>query len=327
MPKAPEKAISAAATPTPPSEQSCIAFIIPLEEAALSGYAFSLYDQTRREYNSSGIGDGEVEQHLRTANQSLSRGDFLAAAYDTLQSRGYLLAQLSLFSLPKESANEAGILALLNGSVQNASAKFSSQWAEIYFAHSEYSVAEKNRTSQLVYLVNSLKLRAFSSLLEDNFAKISSGNYSLPAPINQTANESASKILPEIIPRTVPTAEIPVALPSASASPEEQVSVSASVQPSQSPLFFAAIFLVVGALVATLVFLAASIFSRKKVPMDQQLDRLDKEFLEGRLSTESYERLAKKYFGHVILPPARPKTPAAKAKPARPAAKKAGKRI
>ncbi|MCX6767194.1 MAG: hypothetical protein NTY90_00465, partial [Candidatus Micrarchaeota archaeon] len=231
------------------------------------------------------VADTEVSDHLATAQQAFGDADYLASAFDSEFVISFVAA---LKKTRGKTAAEVG--ALLENTPRLAEFK-NSMWAEEYFVHSLYSVAEANRSPGIEFLANAAKLQELARGL-DGLAANASTAFEKPlepliaspsAPVPGQMNASAS-----------PTA-------SASPSPGIQILVTTLPQEAGNQKIIALVSVV--AIVAAILFLILVIRAKRptratqpaKLSPQQAAERLDALLLEGKISEKTYNELKARY--------------------------------
>ncbi|MFQ5406589.1 MAG: S16 family serine protease [Candidatus Micrarchaeia archaeon] len=257
-------------------------------------YARALFDGVSEDFNESGLFDSEVAWHLKIASRELEEEAFLASVFSSYFARSYLKARLEVAKTSSELQTED----LVSYASSVAPTLWNSMWAESYFAHSFYSEAERQRLNDAYYLLNALKLKELAFALEVNHGFVSSGNWSLPVPLNESVDalvvpSQENSGVPFCI--AIPT-PLSTALPFSKGNASQDLVTQVEVTPSQSQLplwfFWGVLFLLVVFIVVFLWRLGVS----KRQSDEEKLQRLDGLVLDGHLSAKSYEYLKAKYF-------------------------------
>ncbi len=201
--------------------------------------------------------DAEAVFHLDAAQDAFADGDFLTASFDASFATAFAEARARL-----SDAGEGPLEPLLPK--KDALSGFSdSAWSQLYFSHALYSAAEANRSDDLSYVVNAIKLDALASELQSNLRAL--------------------------------RAEQTGAAPFSPAGTDKPQQVSITVQPA-----FSNTLAYVGAAgVIVLVVLVALVvaYAKKPEPLSktQKMDLLEQRLLEGRISERTYRDLSRKF--------------------------------
>ncbi|MFH0973857.1 MAG: hypothetical protein V1817_03675, partial [Candidatus Micrarchaeota archaeon] len=217
--------------------------------------------------------DADAEWHLAVAEDSFSQGSYAAAAFDACFALGFSQARAKA----EKTFGEEDFAALLG----NASAlpSFKSMWAQLYYAHSLYNLAEANRTSDFAYSLNALELQELARCLEGEAGRLKTV-MSSPLSPDGSAGGSAS------------------VSPSASAKGTD-LSIVYSFEPSgdSTRFYFIVAFVVLVILVITSVLFVRARLREREPPLtdEERARKLDDLLLRGRISESTYERLRAKY--------------------------------
>ncbi len=219
--------------------------------------------------------DADAEWHLGVAEDSFSQGSYAAAAFDACFALGFSQARAKA----EKTFGEEDFAALLG----NASALrgFKSMWAQLYYAHSLYNIAEANRTADFAYSLNALELQELARCLESESARLKDAMSSPFAP-EGSASVSVSA--------------------GGSPSPSEKgaaLSIIYSVEPNgdSARLYFVFAFVVLVILVIISVLFVRARLREREPPLtdEERSRRLDDLLLRGRISEATYGRLRAKY--------------------------------
>jgi predicted S18 family serine protease len=215
--------------------------------------------------------DADGEWHLGVAQNSFAEGGYAAAVFDGCFALGFSQARAKA-----ENAFGEDFAALF----ENASAlpRFKTAWAQLYYAHSLYNLAEANRTGDFAFSLNALKLQELSRCLEDSFDRVKKAIAS---------NESAGEIQPS--PSSTPSA-------SRNASIEVVYSIEKTGGGEAKNYLLIAFVVLVALVVISVFFVRARLRERAPPLSDEERERrLDEALLRGRISESTYERLRAKY--------------------------------
>ena len=213
--------------------------------------------------------DADAEWHLGVAEDSFSQGSYAAAAFDACFALGFSQARAKA----EKTFGEEDFAALLG----NASALrgFKSMWAQLYYAHSLYNIAEANRTSDFAYSLNALELQELARCLESESARLEEV---MSSPLQPAGVEGVSP------------------------SPSEKgaaLSIVYSVEPSgdSTRLYFLLAFVVLVILIVISVLFVRARLREREPPLtdEERARKLDDLLLRGRISESTYERLRAKY--------------------------------
>ncbi|MBI5228516.1 hypothetical protein HY991_00280, partial [Candidatus Micrarchaeota archaeon] len=226
--------------------------------------------------------DEEVKFHISAAKEAFKRGDYLASSYDA----SFAIAYNSALDQTKDESIDEIQKSLVNETNSK------SVWAQLYFIHSIYSMAEGNRSDDTDFYLNAFKLQLLSNSLNTN--------------LEETKLELA---------KSVPPVE---------EAPRIEVSISPIGKPEANKLLILMGIITVAAVLVAAVALIVVIARQRSKPLGfkEKLDRLDELLLEGKISEKTYERLAEKYSREL-----RPETIELKEREPRKTAKKAPKNI
>ena len=265
---------------------------VALNEANGRGEAASLIKAANASLSSSYDADGEW--HLGVAEDSFSRGEYAAAAFDACFALSFSQARA------KADGVFGDDFAALFG---NASALpgFKSMWAQLYYAHSLYSLAEANRTGDFAFSLNALKLQELAHCVESSSERLQAA-MSSRFPIGAaTETPSAESAKPSV---SASGGSNGVNSPGASS---VGVSVVYSVEPGfggaggaltagAKQWFLVAFVVLVALIVLSVLFVRAKLRGREPPLSNEERERkLDDLLLKGRISEAAYERLRGKY--------------------------------
>ena len=249
-----------------------------VSENAVRDYAKKLIDSLNESQDY--VLDSEIEQHYSGALAAFKNGDFSTSAFDALFA-------LALANAGDKISNKIGPdfnLGLRN-STSDLSRYNSSIWAQYYFAHSLYSLAEHNRSTDFVYLVNAIKLQELSEVLRQQ----------MPFLKGLLLNQASAEDIP--LPESVDE------IPASSGSQDGIFTVQTKVTANDSQV----LNLVSGALIAIgillLVFLVhrAHAFRRNGAPLSpvERIEKIDELLMRGKISERNWEILHERYFKQI----------------------------
>ncbi len=160
---------------------------VALNEAAARGVAEALAAEANASLSKAY--DVDAEWHLAVARESISRGDYAAASFDSCFALGFSRARAKIEVIEKEE----DLAALVGG--ESALAGFKSVWAQLYYVNSLYNAAEANRTGDFAYSYNALKLQELASCLEKSKAELEAAmlSQSPQSPQSSVAEQAASE--------------------------------------------------------------------------------------------------------------------------------------
>ncbi|MFH1779551.1 MAG: S16 family serine protease [Candidatus Micrarchaeota archaeon] len=225
----------------------------PLSETNARGLALDLIKQVNLT-KESGLLDPEEEDHLNTAIIAFSNGDYYASVFDVLYSVSFRSAREKIsdnFGYKLESITK-------DKAFYDSGELSESVWAQYYFIHSLYHIAEYNRTQDFTYFINAVKLQELSMAWDVAKKELIQSNPN--ASQDFTINTQVIKENPGI---------------------------------SLDTIFFA---LGVSAVVIIALLGFISISKKKSVlSPTQKLERLEELLLEKRISESTFKKLYEKY--------------------------------
>ena len=242
----------------------------PIKEAKLRGYASAAISNADKLVNSAP--DGEAALRLKTSREEFSAGEYATAIIDATFAHAFAKAAL-------ENADKTAGEAQKSLSGPDGLKKFEGAWAQLYYTHSLYSLAEWNRSGDAGDLLNALKLQQLAVELDGAFKQLPLEN----SGISATPSAGQGQV-----------------------GPGAPVSITVSSTPSQpypDPrlLVLAGIVLIGLAVIALAYGLrqrAAGIRRPSRLALREvreKLDRLDDMLADGKLAEENYNRLRAKY--------------------------------
>ncbi|MFH1056379.1 MAG: S16 family serine protease [Candidatus Micrarchaeota archaeon] len=217
--------------------------------------------------------DTEVSQHYSGALRAYGKGDYSTAVFDGL--------------FAKAMADAGNRIAEQTGSdfeksirgIGDLNRYESSVWAQYYFAHSLYSVAQANRTNEFSYTANAIKLQELSEALREQMPYLKqllqqeglNASQTIPFPVSDDSEPGKFKIETRII------------------TPQ---------QSKETQFVLALMGLAALVLLVLLGRLALRRFARPSKPLApaEKIEKIDELLLHGKISERNWEILHERYF-------------------------------
>ena len=230
-----------------------------LNEAGAKEFARKLLDAVNQ---SAGLPDNEIIQHYYGGELAFEDGEYATAFADAVFAKSFVDTRNRISSKIGDEFNEE----IVNAS--SLSQYNASLWAELYFIHSLYLVAEANRTNEFFYTTNALKLQELSK----NFAR------QIP-------------FLKGLMMQDVVEEEAGVV------STPDGLKIKTTVTSQPSLLFYA----LAGLGIAIVVLVLAFVLKKPSQPLKplspvEKIEKIDEMLMHGKLSERNWELLHQRYF-------------------------------
>jgi uncharacterized protein len=228
-----------------------------LNEAGAKQFARKLLDAVNESIGFAP--DTEVIQHYYGGEMAFQDGEYATAFVDAVFAKSFVDTEKSISS----KVGDEFIQGLLNAS--SLSQYNASLWAELYFIHSIYLVAEANRTNEFFYTTNALKLQDLSKNLAQQIP-----------------------FLKGLMLQNVVEEETGVA---------NGVKIQTTVTSQPSILFYVLAGFGFAVVVLVLVFmLRKPSLPSKPLSSVEKIEKIDEMLMHGKLSERNWEILHERYF-------------------------------
>jgi len=211
--------------------------------------------------------DSEIEQHYSGAVAAYGKADYATALFDALFAKAITEAEDKI-----ESQIGSDFTKGLRSS-RDLDSYEGSIWAQYYFIHSLYSVAQANRTNEFIFTVNAIKLQHLSNLLEENIPMMKEALLQeAPAAISFPGNSEGGgfKVQTKVTPQ----------------------------QPEVNTLLLIVLALLGVVLLALLIrgLNARRRMAGEPLSIAEKIEKLDELLMRGEISERNWEILHQRYF-------------------------------
>lgn len=232
-------------------------------------YARKLIDAINR--SQAYVLDTEVNQHYEGALSAYDNGDYAASVFDGLFAKalaeGGDTVDNTIGSDLTSGLHSAADLPRYNASI----------WAQYYFIHSLYSLAQANRTNEFSFTANAIKLQGLSEILKEDVPQLKQ------ALLTGGVFEDKNVSIPDS---------------SGNGKPSQGISIRTTIVPEQSSES-TIILVLLGALGLILIILllrkGSGAAPEAQPSAAEKIEKLDELLLKGKISEQNWEVLHERY--------------------------------